>query len=558
MKRNSKSNGTNKSSVRRGIVVQGGILAFAGILCRLIGIARKIPLEHIIGNDGNAYYSTAYEVYSMVLILSSYSLPSAVSKLIAQRQTRGQYKKMQKVFEGSFIFAFIMGGIFSILVFVFSDFIATNIQALPMSAHALRVLAPTIFVVALMAVFRGYFQGLGVMHFTAISQIIEQIIVVVVSLCGASLLFDKGEKYGNLMMNPDFGPAMGAAGATIGCCAGAIAGLIFMLVIYLHNKPAIERRVITDTSKNKDSFIDIMFLILKTALPMIISSALYNFTGILDNSIYNHYMDRVGMSDIKKGLLGQYSGKYKLLINLPIAMATAMCSAIIPSLAASIDTKDYVSARSKMATTIRVTMIISIPSAIGLAIYGKPICNLLFKTDSSIAVIMLLYGSISVVFFAMSTLSNGILQGINKVNIPVINAIIGLIVNVGSIYLFLNVFKMGIHSMVVSNLLFALTITILNHYAIYKTIQYKQELRQTFIIPLISSLIMGGVSFIFYIIVKKLVNYQIGVIVAIIVAIIVYFASLVLLKGVNEYDLSTIPYGNKIYRLLKKTGLYKS
>lgn len=568
-----------KSSIRKGIVFQGAILALAGIICRLIGIARKIPLEHIIGDDGNGFYNTAYEVYSIVLILSSYSLPSAVSKLIAQRQTRGQYKKMQKVFKGSLIFAVVSGGIFSLLIFIFADFISTNIIAMPMSAPAMRVLAPTIFIVALMAVFRGYFQGLGVMHFTAISQIIEQIIVVVVSLCGASLLFNTGEKYGNLMMNEDYAASLGAAGATIGCGVGAIGGLLFLIFVYLRNKNAIERRVLADTSKSKDSFLDIMFLILKTALPMIVCSGLYNICGILDSSIFNHYFDKNGLEASKQFFLGVYGGKYKLLINLPIAMATAMCSAIIPSLASSIDMKDYVSARSKMATVIRVTMIISIPSAVGLMVFRKPILSLLFKNEIDLAATMLLYGSISVVFFALSTLGNGILQGINKMITPVINSIIGIGVNVCSLFLFLYVFKMGIHGVVVANLLFAVTVSLLNHFAIYKTINYKQELKQTFIIPFISAAIMGLVSYLIYFILKtvipkltpaslsetgniiaKILNFALKespILIALVSAVIIYFVALILLKGINEYDLSMIPYGEKIYRLLKKFGIYK-
>ena len=548
---------SDKKKIAKGLVVQGSILAIAGILCRIIGIARRVPLTNIIGDIGNGYYAAAYEFYSIILILSSYSLPSAVSKLIAQRQSRGQYKKMQKVFEGALLFAVISGGIFSLVVFIFADFFATTVMGEAMSTMALRVLAPTIFVVALMAVFRGYFQGLGVMHFTAISQILEQIVLVIVSLSAAKLMFGIGTKYGNLMMNENYASSLGAAGATIGCGVGALCGLMLMIYFYMHNKNAIEKRILTDTSKNKDTFLDVLILIARTAVPMILCSVMYNICGVVDQSIFNHHMIKIGEEGVKSFYWGVYSGKYKLMITLPIALANAMCSAIIPSLTASIENKDYVSARSKMATVIRVTMIISIPSAFGLAILGKPIISLLFKGEIDLAAIMLAYGSVSVVFFSLSTLGNGILQGLNKLKTPVLNSLIAFVLHVLALLLMLKVFKWGIHSVVVSNLLFSVFVSVLNHYAIYRTIKYKQELKQTFIIPLISGAIMSAFTFLTYFIISRFANYTIALFIAIIVAVIVYFTALILLKGINEYDLSLIPFGSKIYSVLYKIGIYK-
>lgn len=551
---NKNSNTKNKF---RGLIVQGSILALAGILCRIMGLARRIPLTNIIGDTGNGYYAAAYEVYSIVLILSSYSLPSAVSKLVAARQTRGQYRKMQNIFKNALILSMFFGGLCSILVFVFADKLAGGLMGEPMSALALRILAPTIFVVALMAVFRGYFQGLGVMHFTAVSQIIEQLILIVVSISAAYIMFGIGTKYGNLMMNENYAASMGAAGATIGCGVGAVGGLLYLFFTYYRQKPQIDKRVNADGAKSKDTFIDVCFLILRTAAPMILCSAMYNITGIIDQSVYNHYMIKIGSGDMKSFYWGVYSGKYKMLINLPIALANAMSSAIIPSLTASISNKDYVSARSKMGSVIRVTMIISFPSAIGLSILAKPIISLLFKGEIDLAVIMLSYGTISVVFFSLSTLGNAILQGLNKIFTPLFNSLVALIVHVGFLYLFLVVFNCGIHSVIISNIVFAAVVCILDYFAISKTINYKPEYFQTFIIPFISSLIMGLLTFGVYKLLELLINYKIALFVSIFIAVIIYFTSLILLKGLNEYDMALIPYGNKIMKLLYKIGLYK-
>jgi stage V sporulation protein B len=202
-------------------------------------------------------------------------------------------------------------------------------------------------------------------------------------------------------------------------------------------------------------------------------------------------------------------------------------------------------------------MIISIPAAFGLAILGKPIISLLFKGEIDLAAIMLLYGSISVVFFSLSTLGNGILQGLNKLKTPVLNSLIAFVLHFLALLLMLKVFKWGIHSVVIANLLFAVFVSALNHFAIYRTIAYKQEIKQTFLIPLISSVIMGVFTFLSYFLISKVVDYRIALFIAMAIAIVIYFTALVLLKGVNEYDLSLIPFGSKIYSVLHKLGIYK-
>ena len=545
-----------RESVKNSIVVQGGVLAIAGLIARLIGLVRRIPLTSIIGDVGNGYYAAAYEVYSIILLLSSYSLPLAVSKLVSARVSRGQYKNAQKILKGAFIFAVISGGLACVLVFIFADWLAGTMMMEPRSAMALRVLAPALFIVALMGVLRGYFQGTGNMTPTAVSQIIEQIFLVIVSLVGASVLFGIGEKNGNLMMNENYGASMGAAGATLGCVAGAIAGLLFLIGLYLVNRRKYVRQVQTDITRKSESYISVMRIIIITILPVILSSVIYNVSNVIDQAIYNHYMVGIGEVDLKSFNWGVYSGKYRVLINLPIALANAMCSAIVPSLTSSISNNDYVSARQKMATAIKVTMVVSIPSAIGLAVLGKPIVDMLFNGEIDLAAQMLLLGSLSIVFYSLSTLGNGILQGINKLHVPVINSVISLVIHIGVLYLCLTVFKWGIFSVVVANLLFSLIMCVLNHIAIHKFIGYKQEFIRTFIIPGISSIIMGALIFGVYHLFLLFTPVAVACIIAILFGVVVYAVSMILLRGLRKNDFYSIPYGAKIYKLLKRLGIY--
>ncbi|MBR4580721.1 MAG: polysaccharide biosynthesis protein [Lachnospiraceae bacterium] len=547
-----------KKSIAGGILVQGGILALAGIISRAIGLVRRIPLTNIIGDVGNGFYANAYEIYSIILLLSSYSLPVAISRLVAARTEKGQIKNTQKLFKGALLFAVISGGLSCLLVLIFADFLATNVMGEPKSAMALRVLAPTLFIFAVMGAFRGYFQGKGTMVVTAISQIIEQIILVVTSLVFASLFFGIGTKFGNVMMDDKFAPALGAAGATIGCGMGALASLLYVVINYqLYMKRVVQKEAVLDQTKRTEKMSKIMWIIFITVVPFIMSTVIYNVSGILDQALYNHHMEKIGEIDLKTLAMGVYSGKYKVLINLPIAFANAMVSTIVPSLSASVSKNDKVTARMKVATAIRITMVITIPCAVGLAVLGRPIVDMLFNGEIDMAAKMLYIGTLSIIFFALSTLGNGVLQGIGKIHTPVLNALIALVINIGSLLLFLYGFKIGIYSVVLANMLFSLVMCVLNHLAIHRHLHYKQEVKQTFLVPLLCSAIMGVIIFLIYILFRMFLPDFAACLIAIGVGVIVYLVTMTLFKGITKEIFAMLPMGDQLLNTFRRFGLLR-
>lgn len=541
--------------IRNGIVMQGSILAAAGLIARAIGIIRRIPLTNIIGDAGNGFYSAAYEIYAIILLLSSYSLPLAVSKMVAARVSRGQYRNAKKIFKASLLFSIVSGGTACLFVFIFADFLAGTVMSQPMSATALKVLAPTLLIVAVMGVFRGYFQGLGTMTPTAISQIVEQIFLVIFSLIFADIAFGRGQLYDNLMMSENYAPAQGAAGATLGCGIGALAGLLFLLMVYYVSRNNMHKAEQKDATRVNEDYAAIFRVLLLTIVPVILSSVAYNLCGVLDQSIFNHYMTGQGLGAQQTDIWGVYSGKYKVLTNLPIALASAMCSAIVPSLSGSFANNDIAGARSKVATAIRATMMVTIPSAVGLAVLGTPIVDMLFSGEVDLAGQMLLFGTLSIVFYALSTLGNGILQGIGKMYVPIINAAISLIIHLLSLWVMLYFMKLGIMSVVFSNIIFSLVMFLLNHLAIRKYIGYRQELIKTFMIPLIVSVVMGAVSFGIYHLFRLFLPVTASCIIAITVAVIIYFVGMIMLKGFRESELVRIPFiGKALVSILKRFG----
>ena len=521
-------------------IVQGGILAAAGIISRIIGFIYRIPLQNTIGDAGMGYYSAAFQIYSIMLIISSYSLPVAVSKLVAARAAKGQYRNARRFFHGALLFATLTGGATCLIVLFGADTLAGNIMSMPKSAIALRMLAPTLLIVALMGVIRGYFQGLGTMVPTAVSQLLEQIVNAVISVVAGVYLYEYGTKVAALLRDEAFAPAWGAAGGTLGTGAGALAGLLVLLIMFLVHKRHMRKNIKKDAARGVDSFGKIFSTIIITVLPVILSTTIYNISDTLDQGVFNYVMDAKGFSDIKAEYWGIYSGKYRVLTNVPIALANALCSSLMPSLAACIENGERKLARHKVSIGIRFVMMISIPCAVALAILGRPLISIMFTGEVDMAAMLLHMGSASVIFYSLSTLSNGILQGIDKMRIPVRNAAIALVLHTGILYLTISVFDWKLYGVVISCMAFGLLMCILNWVSIARHLRYRQELRRTFIIPLISSAVMGVIVFLLNFILSKSAGELVSVLVSAVVGIIVYFAALVLLKGLRMSEIRSL------------------
>ena len=543
-----------KTKKKSNFIMQGSILAAAGILSRIIGMARRFPMEHIIGDKGNGFYGVAYEVYAMMLIISCYSLPLAVSKVVSSKMSKKQYKSAERAFQCAMIFAVAAGGLTFLVCEVFGDFLAADVMEEPMSAMALKVLGPALLIVSIMGVLRGYFQGLGTMVPTAISQILEQVFVLIGSIAGAYVLFGYGDKVGVLLHNADYAPAYGAAGASLGPVIGSAIGLVFLLFVFSMYRKGMKKQNVRETAQKMDSYGQIFRLILLTIFPVLLSTTVYNISNVLDIKIYNSVMVQKGLADIKAYNVGVYSGKYRVLVNVPIALANAMCSSIVPVLTGLMMREEYAQAKDKIGQAMRFTMMVAIPSAVGLTVLARPIISTLYRGEVDMAVNMLHIGSISVVFYTMSTLTNGVLQGINRMKIPVRNAFIALIIHIVFLYLILEL-GVGINGLVYANILFAVIVCVLNWLSIRKYLRYQQECVKTFLIPAIAAVVMGIVIGVASMLLSKFAGNVITMLLSIVIGVIVYFISMILLKGISEYDLKKMPGGKVILTFAKRFRL---
>ena len=305
----------------------------AAMISKVIGLLYKSPLSNIIGSLGMGYTSLAQNAYMILLMIASFSIPQAVSKLISERIALKDYRNAHKFFKGAMIYAMVIGGVVGLFCLFGAGLIIPQNQkdAIP----ALQILAPTIFLSGILGVFRGYFQAYRNMMPTSISQIIEQVFNAVISIVGASVLFGIGTKAGKKSGEELLGPAYGAAGSTLGTVVGSLSGLLFLLFVIFLYKNVIRKQLKRDRTQNVESYSFLLKALLLTAIPVVFSTAVYNINQIIDLTIFNHVMESQGYVEKEyMALQGIYTGKYDTLINVPMAIANALGTSLVPSLTA--------------------------------------------------------------------------------------------------------------------------------------------------------------------------------------------------------------------------------
>lgn len=555
-------NGSRKNS----FILQAGILAAAGIISRLIGLLYRGPLHSVIGDLGLGYYQSAHNYYTIILLISSYSIPSAISKVIAQKLAVREYRNAHRIFKCALGYVLAVGGAASLLLF-FGAGLLNEMEVLSeQEVGVLRTFAPTIFIYGILGVLRGYFQAHGSMVQTSVSQILEQIANAVVSVGAACLLIELA--LGTMEVPTDeagqiLRASRGAVGSAMGAGAGVLVALLFMVGVYMLNRESINGRVHNDRHVGTDSYKSIMKMIVMVVTPFILSTAVCNLSSTINNTVYTQWYPSLKKLDEVTvfSKWGVFSGQALTLSNIPVAFASAMASAMLPSIANLMASGDREGAKEKIGLAVKAIMLISIPSAVGLFVLARPMTGLLFsntKETEELATKLLMALALSVIFYALSTLNSSILQGMGKVNAPIINAGIALVIQTVAAILLLLFTKLDLYSIAIANTLYSVVLWILNQWEVRRISGYRQEIRTSFLIPSMAAMCMGGAAWAVYESLFMLTSSpKLAVVVAVLVAVAVYFVMLLLLRGISEEELRGFPKGHLLVRLAKRWRLLK-
>ncbi len=522
------------------LVQQGLILVVASVLVRIFGFLYRIPLTAMIGDEGNAIYSASFNIYTFFILISSAAMPAVIGKLISERNAKGEYGNSHKVFRYALLISTTMGFLSMCLLFFGASWFEEFSRA-EGSVYSIKVLSPTVFVVSILAVYRGYFQGMKNTVPTAISQVLEQMINAIVSVVAAYILVQVSV-------------AHGAAGGTIGTFAGATTGFLVITIIYLrHRKAIVERAKLYPVD---ESGFKITSEIVKTAFPIIIGTTIFSITNIIDMRMSLGRLMDIGYTEHDAlALYGQLAGKYTVITNLPISIATAFATVMIPNLAEMRVKKDNKKLKESINLAVKVVMIITIPASIGVGILSDEILMFLYPAYPEGGK-LLLFGAINIIIVSYNQILTGILQGSGRMYLPIISAIFGIVIKIVTNYVLIGIPSINILGAVFGTMLCYTVLSTLNYRFVVKQVNVRIDFKFAIIQPLIAGIVMGVIVF--------CVNYglfaitnsnNISLLISIFIGIAVYFIMLIKIGALTEDDLTKIPKGNRLLKLLKKINL---
>lgn len=533
------------------LVKNATFLMVAALISKIIGMLYKSPLTTLIGRESFACFQFAQNAYFILLMIASFSIPQAVSKIMSERIAFKRYRDAQRVFKGALLYAVIAGGIAALVcIFGASILVPDNMAN---ARLALQMLAPTIFVSGILGVFRGYFQAYRNMLPTSISQILEQIAVATVALLASGFMVHHFANAGE-----DTLQRWSAAGATMGTGAGVCTAFLFMLFVYRVNHKTIAKKIKNDRVSVNESYRSIMKIILLIAAPIILSAFIYNVNGYINGVMYTSILGWKGVpNSLVKQNYAEY-GFFMTLINIPLTLASTAPTSMMPEVSAQYAISDLEETKRKIDQATWIAMLISIPASVGLAVLAQPVTRLIFPSTEGVAGQLMVIGVITVILNSTSNISNGVLQAIGKANIPMINAAISLGVDIVFLALVLVFTNMGIYAVVLAMVVYALVMCVLNDRALKKYLGYKNPWRSAYFVPILASIPMGIVAVVVYKLVYVVIGSNfISLIPSIALAMVVYFVGYLVVAKPKKEDLAALPGGTRLAQAAQKLKILK-
>ena len=401
------------------------VLGVAGLLVQVMGAIFRIPLGNIIGDEGMGYYQTAYPIYVFLLVFSTNGAPAAISKMTSERVALGRYSEAHRVFKLSFLLMFVLGAAASSIFFFGADFIVNALKN-PGAYYAMVSIAPALLFVPIMAVFRGYFQGLQQMEPTAVSQLVEQAVRVAVGLTLAVILVPKGIEYA-------------AAGATVGTSVGPVAGVIMLVIIYYIRRKKLRLDIEKNQAAEKESAGKILGTLAAIAIPITIGVSILPIMNIVDVAIVMRRLQGVGFSpENANALYGQLTGMAGPVINIPMALALSIALSMVPAIAAANSVQDTDFLNMNVRLGLRTAMIIGVPCTFGLMTLAEPIMLLIYPLQAesaSSAAPCLFILAVGIIFLSVAQTMAGILQGLGHPYVAVASLGTGVAVKAIATYI---------------------------------------------------------------------------------------------------------------------------
>lgn len=529
------------------------MLMFSQVLIKLLGLIYRLAITNVkgFGDVGNGYYSAGYQVYAVLLIISSQGIPGAVSKLVSNKVAKGKYNEAHRVFKVSMVVFGIIGFIASLLLLLSANFVSSKILNVPDVSYVLKVLSPAIFFVCVSAVIRGYFAGLGTMKASSISQALEQFFNCVLTITFVYALIGKE-------------PYIMAAGGNLSTTLAILISFSYLIVFYKKNikewREESDDIVITTKEENKK----MVKMIIATAIPLTVGSVISVVTSFIDTVTVSNCIQIAYSGILKSKILLEKEAmrltgilsKVDTLVNLPLAVNLSFYSALIPEITAAISKKDFKSASKKISFSISSSLLILIPCAIGFIVLADPILKMLYPNASDGAHILQI-AAVTMVFVGINHTIQGSLFGLGKMYTPALALLIGCVIKIGLNLVLITNPNINIYGAVISSFICQFVVFMIVYITMKRNIKVKFEPVKHIVKPLLAGLIMGAVIFFINYLFNGVIRNSILTIINIMIGAVVYLISVFALKILSKDEILMLPKGEKIYNLLVKLKFYK-
>ncbi|MCF0147405.1 MAG: polysaccharide biosynthesis protein [Clostridium sp.] len=520
------------------------ILSIAGIAGKLLSAIYVPLLTRVLGEGGYGIYVAGYDIFVFLIAVTSLGAQPAVTKVVTELRAMGNHKDALRAMKLSIkylaLISIVIAGVFMALSFPISKLIYRERSAL-----TFLFLGPAIIFAAVLAAFRGYMQGVEEMESLAISQIIEQLINVVLSLIFAALLLAVTSKQ-----------EWGSAGGTVGTSLGAIVAIIYIMYIYNKKDYKAEAELNHDPTRKRVSDKRIVKKLFMYAIPITLVAAVQNFAGVIDSITLARSLNSAGFDQDKIDSLTAILSYYKTLIYVPLAIVTALGTSIFPKIIQAFVYKNKKDLKQQTSYAFRIMYIIVMPATFGLAILSKEIYTFLFPSNSGYSLLM--YGSTLLIFMSITTIQNVILQGINKLYLIIVSASLGLLAKIVINIVLVSNPNINIMGAVIATFISFIIPTIINHRKIKQFFRVNIPIVKQAIVPTICSILMTLVIFLAKLPVLRgaeaLGGGKIVIAIATVILIgiggVVYLYSMIYFGGIRKKDLDL--FSPKLFKFLPR------
>lgn len=538
----------NKKRMKKQTFLQGVlVLMFSQVLIKLLGLVQTLYLTNRkgFGDSGNAIYMGGYQIYALLLSISSIGIPNAISKLVSEKLAIGDNEGAHKIFKVA-IFTFgVIGMIGTLFLFFSADIVSKVWLGIPESKITLMILSPGVFFVAISSVFRGYFNGRAQMSATANAQTFEQFWKTLFTIIFVEIA----------VVLTSTNTVFMAAAATAATSTAIIFSFVYLYKYYLTERKFISIKNEQGINKENKTFKSIVKTILWISIPISLTAILSSLNKLVDSATVVNILSPILGEEAAKARYGILSAKVDILTSLPLSFNVAFATALVPAISAANAKNDIVTINKRVSFTLLLSLLIGLPCTAGMVLYAKEILFLLFPFASDGGVLLAI-SAFTIIFTILAQTINGILQGFGKVKTPVVALTVGVIAKVIANVILMPIEGIYENGAAIGSVICHLISFVIVYGVLTKTTKLNFSLLRLAIKPILATLMMSICSYGMFIVSKMFFGIRISTIIAIIIAVIVFAIAVVVLRVFSKEEIEMLPKGDKVYSVLKKLHLY--